>query len=485
MLGIRPYLGRLYEPREYTYLKNDTILVSYRFWKNQLAGDPHVLGRVVHFEGEAETIVGVLPPLPDLFPNIDVWVKHPLRVSWPFMQWRSNKFLRVIGRLKPGVTQAMAEEDLTSILRRAEGEPPDVRVRLVPLKDDVVGSVHVHLRIIMAAVALVLLVACVNVAALLLARSVKRAAEMAVRVSLGAGHQRLAQQLMAEGLMLVAVASVLGVLAAWLGLRLLGNVPGLQVPRLTGVHLNAAALAATGAVAMVATLFFGWVPALTFSGLDLSSALRSGGRTETGRSHRRPFAWLVIAEIACSVVLAVGAGLLLHSFWRVQRVDPGFQPESMLTVYLRTNYYGADGRNFWKGVLDEVSALPDVRAAALADCIPGRGAAGAHNAGQRPRISPRAAHEQVHRRHVMPGLVLQVGHVDRRLGGPVESALLDALHHADHLAPARRRGAHPSGPGVVHFDPPADGIPARPVAARGFSVDDDHRRRVDAVVLVE
>jgi putative ABC transport system permease protein len=375
LLGIRPYLGRLYEPREYTHLDSDTILVSYRFWKDQLAGDPHVLGRLIHLEGTTQTIVGVLPPLPDLFPDTDVWPTLTVRPSWPFMQWRGNKFLRVMGRVKPGVTPAMAEEDLTGILRRAEGEPADVRVRLVPLEDDLVGSVHVHLEIVMAAVGLVLLIACVNVAALLLARSVKRGAEMALRASLGAGHRRLAQQLMVEGCMLAALAAALGVLAAWAALRLLGGgVPGLQIPRLAGVHLNAAALAATGAVVLAVTLFFSWVPSLAFSGLDLAAALRQG-RTAAGRSHRRAFSWLVIAEIACSVVLAVGAGLLLRSFWRVQHVDPGFQPESMLTVYLRTNYYSPKGRGFWKDALDGVAALPGVRAAALADCTPGKSAA--------------------------------------------------------------------------------------------------------------
>ena len=129
-LGIRPYLGRLYEPREYTYLENDTLIVSYNFWKNQLGGDPHVIGRVVHFEGVSETIVGVLPPLSDLFPDTDVWPKHTVRPSWPYMKWRGNKFLRVMGELKPGVTPAMAEEDLTAILRRVPEEPRDVRVHL-------------------------------------------------------------------------------------------------------------------------------------------------------------------------------------------------------------------------------------------------------------------------------------------------------------------------------------------------------------------
>lgn len=372
-LGIRPYIGRLYEPREFTYLENDTILISYRFWRNQLGSDTHVLGRVIHFEEDAQTIVGVLPPMPDLFPDTDVYPKHTSRPSWDYMKWRGNKFLNVMGRLKPGVTPDAAAEDLTAILRRAPGEPPDVRVQLVPLKDDVVGGVHVQLQIIMAATALVLLIACINIAALLLVRSTRRGAEVALRVSLGAGPRRLAQQFMAEGLVLSASGCALGVLAGWFGLRLMGRLPGLELPRMEGVHLNGAALLTTAAIAIGTTLLFGWAPHLTFSRTNLSPALRSG-RTETGRSHRHSFAWLVIAEIACSVILSVCAGLLLRSFWRVEHVDPGFQPEQMLTTYLRTNYYSPEGRPFWRDVLAEVSALPGVNSAALADCTPGKGA---------------------------------------------------------------------------------------------------------------
>ena len=143
-LGVHAYLGRLYEPREYTYLENDSMVVSYRFWKNQLGGDPHVIGRTIRLQDDSVTIIGVLPPMSDLFPDTDVWPKLTTNPSWPFMQWRSNKFLRVIGELRPGVTPAMAEEDLTAILRRAPEQAGDVRVQLVPLKDDLVGNVRVR-----------------------------------------------------------------------------------------------------------------------------------------------------------------------------------------------------------------------------------------------------------------------------------------------------------------------------------------------------
>ena len=369
--GIKPYLGRLYEPREYTYLENDTLIVSYRFWQNQLGSDPNVIGRVVHFEGVNQTIVGVLPPMSDLFPETDVWPKHTVRPSWPYMQWRGNKFLRVIGELKPGVTPAMAEDDLTAILRRVPEEPRDVRVHLIPLKQDLVGNVRLPLLATLGAAALILIVACINVAALLLARAVKRQGEMSVRLSLGAGLPRIAQQLVTEAALLSAIGCALGLLIAWSVLRLLTRIPTLPLPRMNEVHLDGAALFVIIAIASAVTLLFGWIPSLGFSRLNLSSALRPRGLEMTGR-RGFSLALLVTAEIACSIVLMVSVGLLLHSFWRVLHVDPGFQPDSLLRVYLRTNHYDEKGRIFWKGVLAETASLPGVRHVALADWRPGR-----------------------------------------------------------------------------------------------------------------
>jgi putative ABC transport system permease protein len=374
MLGIRPYLGRLYEPREYTYLENDTLIVSYNFWKNQLGGDPHVIGRVVHFEGQNQTIVGVLPPMPDLFPNTDVWPKLTIQPSWPYMQWRGNKFLRVVGELKPGLTRAMAEEDLTAILRRVPEEPRDVRVHLVPLKEDLVGNVRMPLYATLGAAALILIVACINVAALLLARMVKREGEIAVRLSLGAGLPRIAQQLVTESMLLSAIGCMVGLLFAWSVLRLLVRVPNLPLPRMDSIHLNGPALLTTIAIATAITILFGWISSLGFSRLNLFSALRPGGHEITGR-RGLSLALLVMGEIACSVVLTVSVCLLVHSFWRVIHVDPGFQPQSLLRVYLRTNYYTEKGRAFWKGVLTETASLPGARHVALSDWRPGRDAA--------------------------------------------------------------------------------------------------------------
>ncbi|HTI65327.1 MAG TPA: ABC transporter permease, partial [Gemmatimonadaceae bacterium] len=198
VMGVRPALGRLFLPSEFHDLHNETLIISWKFWKNQLGGDPHVVGRVIHIEDVPSVIVGVLPPMTDVYSDVDIWLKLTTEPSWPFMDWRANKFLDVVGRLRPGVDPRVAEEQLTTILRRAVGEPADVRVQLTPLREFVVGSVSRQLAIMMGAVAVVLLVTLLNTAALLLARSVKRAPELAVRLGLGASRARIQRQLLVE-----------------------------------------------------------------------------------------------------------------------------------------------------------------------------------------------------------------------------------------------------------------------------------------------
>jgi putative ABC transport system permease protein len=369
VMGIRPVLGRLYNPQEYADLHNTTVLISWKFWKEQLGGDPDVIGRSLRIEDVASTIVGVLPPMPDLYADTDIWDKLTTEPAWPYMNWRANKFLDAIARLKPGVTRSVAEQQLTSILRRGEGEPADVQVQLTPLKDFIVGPVTRQLDIIMVAVALVLFVTCMNTAALLLSRAVKRSPELAVRLGLGASRARIRQQLLVEGLLLSATGGAVGITLASASINLLRQVPGLALPRMEGLHLNVAALAASVAVVGLTTVLFAALPASIVSGLDLSSGLR-GGRTETGRAQRRPFSALIVAEIACAVVLTVCAGLLVRSFVRVQSVDLGFQPAKVLTAYLRTNYFGFEGYAFWREVINNAAGTPGASAAAVSDCMP-------------------------------------------------------------------------------------------------------------------
>lgn len=376
VLGIRPLLGRLYTPQEYATLDTKALLISQKFWKEQLGGDPHVIGRTIRIGGDSQTIIGVLPSMPDLFPNTDLWPTLSTEPSWPFMNWRANRFLDVIGRLKPGVTRSVAEQQLTAILRRAEGEPKDVQVQLTPLKEFIVGPVARQLDIIMAAVVVVLLVTCLNVAALLLSRAVKRTPELAVRLGLGASRGRIRQQLLVEGLLLSAIGGSLGIILASTSVGLVRQIPGLALPRIEGLHVNLAALWASVAIIVLTSIAFAVLPASVLSGIDISAGLH-GGRTETGRAQRRPFSALIVAEVACAVVLTVCAGLLVRSFVRVQQVDLGFQPARVVTAYLRTTYFGPEGYPFWRNIIEAAANLPGASDAAVSDCMPGSRAMGA------------------------------------------------------------------------------------------------------------
>src|SRR5438270_589214 len=236
MLRVTPYMGRLYEPEEY-HVDGVQVLISHRFWKGQLGSDPHVIGRVLNLDGTAQTVIGVMPAVPDLFPETDVWAKDVPDFQW--MRMRGNKFLDVVGRLKPGVTREQAEQELTAILHRGPGESKEVSVHLVPLKDELTRNVRSQLQIVMAAVSLVLLIACANVAYLQLARTRKRQAEFAVRVSLGAGRGRLMRQFITENLVLATLGSITALILSVVIVRLFERMSTLPRSASVGVDMNA------------------------------------------------------------------------------------------------------------------------------------------------------------------------------------------------------------------------------------------------------
>ena len=366
MLGLHPLLGRLYTSEEY-HTDGVQVVISERFWKEQLGGDPQVLGRVLNLGGDAQTVIGVMPTLPDMFPDTDIWAKVIPDFAW--MRLRGNKFLTLIGRTKPGVSQSQAEQDLTAILRRAPGASLGAAVKLVPLKDEVVGPVRTQLNIIAAAVGVVLLIACVNVVGLLLARTAKRQSEIAVRLGLGASRRRILQQFVVENLLLSFFGGVLGVgLALW-GVRFTTSMNFGNLPRIQSIHVNGTVLGIALLLTLLTSLLLAWGPSAIFSRLDVTSALRTG-RAQVGKSSRRGFRLLISSEISLALVLLVSAGLLFRSFWMAEQSDPGFEPGQLLETYLRTNFYGTEGAPFYKQVLESVSSLPEVEATAVSDCVP-------------------------------------------------------------------------------------------------------------------
>ncbi|HEY6372632.1 MAG TPA: ABC transporter permease [Candidatus Sulfotelmatobacter sp.] len=365
MLGVQPLLGRLYTQEEY-HTDGVQVVISERFWKQQLGGDPHVLGRALYLSGGDQTVIGVMPSIPDLFPDTDIWAKVIPDFAW--MRLRGNKFLTVIGRTKPGISRAQAEQDLTAILRRAPGGSSS-SVKLIPLKDEFVGHVRAELDIIAAAVGLVLVIACVNVMGLLLARSAKLQSEIAVRLGLGASHKRIVQQLVAENLLLSVLGGTLGVALAVWGVRLATSFNFGNLPRSHSIQVNATVLGIALLVTFSASLLLAWGPSVTFSRLDITSALKSG-RGQIGKTNRRGLQLLIVSEVSLALVLLVGAGLLFRSFRLAARSNPGFQPEQLLETYLRTNYYDAAGATFYKRILESVSSLPGVQATGVSDCVP-------------------------------------------------------------------------------------------------------------------
>jgi predicted permease len=364
MLGIKPYLGRLYEHDEY-HVDGVQVVISYRFWKEHLGSDPHILGRVLNLDGTAQTVIGVMPPVPDLFPETDVWAKDDPDFQW--IRVRGNKFLDVVGRLKPGVTREQAEQELTAILRRGPGESPELSVHLVPLKDELTGGVRSQLQIVMAAVSLVLLIACANVAYLLLARTRKRQAEFAVRVSLGAGRGRLMRQFITENLVLATLGSITALILSMVIVRLFEHMSTL--PRSASIGVDAYALLFAFLVTLLTGLLLALAPSAASSKLELNTKLKTG-QYGAGSIAGPRSGLLLVSEICLAVVLSVAAGLLLRSFQKAERLDPGFVPDHLLTTYLRTNDAG-DARRFFPELVEQAAELPGVSAAALGKCMPG------------------------------------------------------------------------------------------------------------------
>jgi len=385
VLGINPQLGRAFDRGEDSAGKNGVCVISYGLWQRRFGGDPNIVGRTLSLNNTPTQVVGVMPA-EFKFPRveIDLWV--PL----PFDEKRTTPyFYQVIGRLKPDVQLAQAQADTTQVLQDfgrqhptssefvgiAEGNGP--RTVVTPLKEALVGKTQKPLLVLLSAVGLVLLIACANVANLLLARATARTREMAVRVSLGATRWRIARQLLTESLLLSALGAVTGIGLAAYGIRFIDKLPLAGIPRIEEVSMSWRVLSFTAALTICTGLLFGFMPALRAYAMGMAVGLREGARGSV--THRRLNAALVAVQFALSLILLIGAGLLLKSFQRLNAVDLGFNPEQTLTMVatLPAAKYTNDDQalNFYNRALEELRNAPGIKSAGLTTNLPfGEGA---------------------------------------------------------------------------------------------------------------
>jgi putative ABC transport system permease protein len=369
VLGIHPVAGRVFVPEDDQPGRTPVIVISEALWRRRLGSDPKVLGQPLQLNGMSYTVIGVVPT-PTSFPlnNAQVWTPFALK---PNEKSRETHSLSVIARLKPGATIEQARSEMEGIASRLQEQYPGpnrgVGVKLVPLNEEVVGDVRPILLILLGAVGLVLLIACANVANLLLARVNVRQREIAVRTALGASPVRIVRQLLTESLLLAILGGALGLLLAKLGLDLLVALKPSNLPRLTEIAMDLRVLIFALAASVLSGVIFGLIPARESCRLDLIESLKEGkGKSSSGGRRRQLVRHaLVIAQISFSLALMIGAGLMVKSFQRLQKVDPGFNPENVLAmdIILPPAKYtdGQKQAGFFQEVIGRVKTLPGVQ----------------------------------------------------------------------------------------------------------------------------
>jgi putative ABC transport system permease protein len=384
VLGVQPALGRNFTPEEDKPGANPVALISHGFWQRRLGGDPSIINKQLQLSNESFTVIGVLPQTFEWQSPVDVFVPVGLRAGDQNMTGRGNHpGMYVLGMLKPNVTVEQARTEIKAIAERLAVQYPDTNggqsAVLDSLQARAVEDIRPALLLLLAAVGFVLLIACANVANLLLARAASRSKEIAIRTALGAGRLRIIRQLLTESLLLSVMGGALGLLFAMWGIdALLAALPE-DVPRLlvAGVGLNTPVLLFTLAVSVLTGLLFGLAPALQASKSNLNETLKDGGRTSAGVGRQRVRNVLVVSEVALSLLLLISAGLLIKSFLRLQETELGFDPANVLTlrVPLPEARYKENGKveNFWDELLRRVRALPGVESAGLTRGLPMNG----------------------------------------------------------------------------------------------------------------
>ena len=427
VLGVKAALGRIPQTEVDQPGGNLVAVLSHGLWQRHFGADPNLIGKPLTLNGESFTAVGIMPPgfkyplddtevwalskravpeLPITIPGID----DPLTL-------RGATYLKVIARLKPGVSLTQAQAEMATVSHRLEQyeDNEGVGVKIIPLQEQLVGDSRLGLLVLLGVVGFVLAVACANVANLLLARAAVRQKEIAIRHALGASRWRLARQLLTESVLLSVIGGVLGLVLAWWGIDLLmASIPE-EIPRVKEVSLDPYVLGFTFAVSVLTGVLFGLAPALGASKPDLNSVLKEGGRTSTESIRRnRVRSLLVVSEVALALVLLVGAGLMMQSFLRLSEVNPGFNPENLVTagLWLPQFKYPEDAQQvaFYTELLERVAQLPGVSSSAAISVLPLTGS----NVSTSPRVEGRpepdeGERSEVQLRSVSPGYFRTMG----------------------------------------------------------------------------
>ncbi|HEX8137501.1 MAG TPA: ABC transporter permease, partial [Pyrinomonadaceae bacterium] len=377
-LGVKPLLGRTFQPEEFSTGAPGTIVLSYRLWQRRFGADPSVIGRSLTLRGRSTQVIGVMPPEVKFPAWSEVWT--PLAQDSSEMQLRGNRYYQVVGRLKPGVTREQAQAEMTTIAARLSAQYPQSNsgwgTRVLSLQESLTGDMRSVLLILFGAVGFVLLIACANVANLLLARAAARHKEIAVRLALGATRGRIIRQLLVESLLLALVGGAGGLLFALWGVDALKSaIPeAMNFPRLEEIGVDSQVFAFTLSVSVLTGILFGLLPGLQASRPDLQDALKETGRSAAGGLRlRRTHGLLVVSEVALALVLLVGAGLLLRSLFSLQRTDLGFDPRSLMTLSITfpPKYFAEEKRAlFYRQVLERIAAAPGVERVAATTGTP-------------------------------------------------------------------------------------------------------------------
>ncbi|HEU4507784.1 MAG TPA: ABC transporter permease [Pyrinomonadaceae bacterium] len=378
LLGVEPHVGRVFTAAEDQPGSHRVVLLSYGLWQRRFGGDRNIAGKPVTLNGETYQVVGVMPARFQ-FPTVDNQIWVPIAFTAEEAADRDVKYLEVVARLKSGTTLEQAQAEMTTIATRLQQQYPDSNVDIgaavTSLHEHLVGDIKPALLILLGAVGLVLLIACANVANLLLARAAVRQKEIAVRVALGARHGRLIRQFLTESVLLSTVGGIVGLAVAYVGLVLLRNSIPEDILQASEISIDLKVLGFTLFVSVATGVIFGLAPAIQALRFKQSETLKEGGRdAATGGSGKRLRSALVTAEVAVSLVLLIGAGLLINSFVRLRNVDPGFRSDNLLTmrVVMPLSKYLDRPRRiaFYNDMLQRVQSLAGVRSVAITSNLP-------------------------------------------------------------------------------------------------------------------